>query len=628
MKLKKALCASVAALTVIASGQAVSFAQSPSPAKVTVTPSQRLKSISPYIYGVNFEADLNTVAPKSIRMGGNRMSAYNWETNASNAGSDWNHTSDMYVVRNLPEQLKNVPAGLAQGVHAAASSHNIPYTLFTLQMLGYVSNDQNGDVPESSAAPSDRWAQVVNRKGGELDSYPNVNDGKVYMDEYLNYLTNELGNSGSGGIRGYELDNEPALWSSTHSRVQRQPVTCTELLTKSIDLAQVIKEADPGADVFGPSLYGYMAFVSLQDASDWEGIKSANGYRWFIDCYLDEIKKASDANGSRLLDVLDLHFYTEQKGACGERSCNHYDNDACVKARLDSVRALYDENYVENSWITDTGAQFFPLLPNVKQSIDQYYPGTKLSFTEYNFGGGDHISGAVAQADTLGVFAENDVYFASIWAFENAEYQFAAINMFTDYDGQGSGFGDTLVKSECENGDIKVYSSVDGEDEGTVKIIVTNHSLHEQTPLEINLSSNNEYNSAEVYALYGDSASIRTMPAVSIDGNTLQYTLEPLSVTEFVVRGTPNAATSEPVSSDVTEDESSTVPESTPDAVSSAPSQSGTSTAPSVSSNASDGGFANSLDRWLIPVAIGALALVIGVVALVIVVREKKHRKK
>lgn len=617
MKLKKALCG-IAALAVIASWQAVGFAESASPAKVTVTPSERLKSISPYIYGVNFEADLNTVAPKSIRMGGNRMSAYNWETNMSNAGSDWHHTSDMYVVRNLSDDLKNAPAGMAQGVVGAANSHNIPYTLFTLQMLGYVSADQNGEIPESSAPPSDRWAQVINRKGGAFSETPDLNDGKVYMDEYLNYLTNKLGKSDGGGIRGYELDNEPALWSSTHSRVQRQPLSCAELLTKSIDLATVVKEADEGADVFGPSLYGYAAYTSFQGAPDWEELKAANGYRWFVDCYLDEMKKAGDSSGKRLLDVLDLHFYTEAKGPCGERSCNHYDNDGCVRARLNSVRALYDENYRENSWIQSTGAQFFPLLPNVRQSIDKYYPGTKISFTEYNFGGGDHISGAVAQADTLGIFAENDVYFATIWAFENSRYQFAAINMYTNYDGKGSGFGDTLVKSENENEDISVYSSIDGENEDTVKIIVTNHSLHEETPLEISLSSDGEYKSAEVYALYGDSPEIRAMPAASVEGNKLTYSLQPLSVTEFVVKKSAAPAESVPAESapaDSSEDVSASVPESTSPAASGDVSI--TSSA-SVSESHSEKGS-------LLPIIIaGAAALVIAAVVTVVIVKKKK----
>lgn len=95
--------------------------------------------------------------------------------------------------------------------------------------------------------------------------------------------------------------------------------------------------------MFGPSLFGYSAYDSLAGAPDWAELKAANNYRWFIDYYLDEMHKAESESGTRLLDVLDIHYYTEAKGECGERSCGHYDNDGCVKARLDSVRSLYDE---------------------------------------------------------------------------------------------------------------------------------------------------------------------------------------------------------------------------------------------------------------------------------------------
>jgi mannan endo-1,4-beta-mannosidase len=32
-----------------------------------------------------------------FRLGGNRMTGFNWENNASNAGSDWYHQSDNYM---------------------------------------------------------------------------------------------------------------------------------------------------------------------------------------------------------------------------------------------------------------------------------------------------------------------------------------------------------------------------------------------------------------------------------------------------------------------------------------------------------------------------------------------------
>jgi len=541
----------VSVITVAVLGAAMSigvFAEN-EPINITVTPSAEHKAISSYIYGVNNFEDLSKVSAKSYRLGGNRLSAYNWENNLSNAGSDWYNSSDTYLIRNVADEFKNVPAGVILNAVNESQKYKVPYTLITLQMLGYTSSDKKGNVHEEDAAPSDYWFKVVNRKGGEFAEKPNIDDDVVYMDELLNYITTKLGKSDTQtGIKAYSLDNEPGLWKHTHSLVQREMLTCSELVEKSIDLASVVKEMDSGAEVFGPALYGYTAYDTLAGAPDWEELKRENGYRWFIDYYLDEMHKAETAGGKRLLDVLDLHYYTEAKGACGERSCSHYDNDDCVKARLDSVRSLYDPDYRENSWIIDTGAKFFPLLPNVQQAVDEYYPGTKIGFTEYNFGGGDHISGGVCEADTLGIFAENGIYFATIWAFERNEYQLGAINMFTNYDGCGNGFGDTLVKSAHDGGDISVYSSIDGEDETTVKIIVTNRSIHNDTPVSITLSSENVYKNAEVYSLYGDSPQVRKLDGVGeISENSFSYTLPALSVTEFVV-SVPNG---QQVSSDV-----------------------------------------------------------------------------
>ncbi|MCM1308809.1 MAG: glycoside hydrolase [Butyrivibrio sp.] len=513
------------------------YAEPQESVSVVITPSEGQKPISPYIYGVNSGVNLKGVRAKAFRLGGNRLSAYNWENNMSNAGSDWYHTSDLYLVQSAQEQFKDVPGGAALNAAYEAKQGGVPYTLLTLQMLGYVSSDKTGAVKEENAAPSEYWNVVENRKDGELSLEPDKEDGVVYMDEYLNYLISKLGKSDSEtGIKAYALDNEPSLWQYTHSLVQGEALTCAELLEKSVDLASVVKDADGGAEVFGPSLFGYSAFDSFAGAPDWQKLKRDNGYRWFIDCYLDGFRKAEEESGERLLDVLDIHYYTEAKGACGERSCRHYDNDDCIRARLDSVRSLYDETYREDSWITDTGAEFFPLLPNIEQSIDKYYPGTKIAFTEYDFGGGDHISGAVAEADMLGIFAEHGVYFASIWSFDKNLYQLAAINMFTNCDGEGGGFGDTLVKSEYGDGDISVYSSIDGTDEGKVKIIITNRSIHEETPVEITLSSDIRYSDAEVYSLYGDSPVIKRLDGVeNISGNSFSYTLPALSVTELIV---------------------------------------------------------------------------------------------
>lgn len=136
--------------------------------RITVTPSEQLREISPYIYGINFGVKPDTVTARSIRLGGNRLSAYNWENNMFNAGSDYFNTSDMYLVNDIANEFKAVPGGPALALAAQAQSYDIPYTLLTLQMLGYVTSDEQGRLTEENGPPSEYWVKVENRKNGEL----------------------------------------------------------------------------------------------------------------------------------------------------------------------------------------------------------------------------------------------------------------------------------------------------------------------------------------------------------------------------------------------------------------------------------------------------------------------------
>src|SRR4051812_41137171 len=54
---------------------------------------KEVHSISPFIYGVNSDGMGATEGISLRRSGGNRLTGYNWENNASNAGSDWNMSS-------------------------------------------------------------------------------------------------------------------------------------------------------------------------------------------------------------------------------------------------------------------------------------------------------------------------------------------------------------------------------------------------------------------------------------------------------------------------------------------------------------------------------------------------------
>ncbi|MCC8195897.1 MAG: glycoside hydrolase family 44 protein [Ruminococcus sp.] len=471
------------------------------------------KEISPYIYGVNQygnEENLDEANFTAIRQGGNRMTAYNWETNASNAGADWYHSSDS----NLSDS--DEPADIVRTLSEEAKENGITYKLTTLQMAGYVAADKSGQVSEENTAPSERFNEVMFRSDGEFPDTPDLTDGVVYMDEYVNYIINMLGDSTSKtGIQGYSLDNEPALWAGTHSRVHPDPVTIEELCSKSAELAAVVKELDPNAEIFGPALYGYTAYDHLADgdeSTEWEDLKEENSYNWFLDCYLDYMCQASEEAGVRLLDVLDIHYYSESAGASAED-------------RLQSVRTLYEEGFSENSWIGQWCMNNLPLLPTIQASIDEYFPGTKLAITEYNFNG-DDITGTIAEAEALGCFADMGVYLATIWGGNDC--QFAGIRLYTNYDGDGSMFGNTLISTTTDDVSLSsAYAATD--DDGLITLMITNKDtgLNENAVIDLT-SSETVYTATAVYAVYDETYEIQLINVVeSTDTNIFKITLPP-----------------------------------------------------------------------------------------------------
>ncbi len=506
--------------------------------KVSVNLSGEKKSISPYIYGVNeygTGSNLKNVTVSNTRQGGNRYTGYNWETNWSNAGEDWQHSSDTnigdasdgagYAVRKLSE---------------TCGKYNIPYKMTTLQMAGYVSADKKGTVTEEESAPSDRWNKVEFRKNGELSLTPDLTDNTVYMDEYVNYIVKTLGDASTAtGIQAYSLDNEPVLWNDTHPRIHGEEVTNEELVSKSIELAKVVKEIDPKAEVFGPAFWGMLPCIQISESdSDWQSVK--NDYSWYLDYYLKQMADAEKETGTRLLDVIDVHYYAQD--------C------ATDEARLQAARSLYDADYIENSWLQPYMGQYFPFIPNIQESIDKYYPGTKIGISEYNLANiidekntGKSVVSAIAETEALGCFADNNVYFATYWGtLPECPYVESAINLYTNYDGEGSAFGDTLVTAGTEDiSKATAFASINGNDDSNVTMVLSNKDMTKSENAIISIDGTaTEYKSAVVYAITKESSEIRIIDVQNdLSGNKINVELPPLSVAQVVLSDKPTDKT-------------------------------------------------------------------------------------
>ncbi len=489
--------------------------------------------ISKYIYGLNMMKDMSGVDVTATKQFGAELSSYNWEINAANmtASEGYRNSTEL-----LPYSSKlSTPALLTERLMSRADMFNIDSRYVTLQMMGYAANDSYGEITSTDSA--NRWAEVRFNKNTNLSMQPDIHDNMVYMDEYVSYLVSTYGYAADGGINGYFLDSEPEHWDENYAMVRSEPVNADELITRSINLANCVKRIDPTALVYGPSIGGIEAFVNFENPSDWDN--AGKGYSWFIDYYLDKMRAASERAGVRLLDSIDLHFVSEAKSVILEPIIGT-DSVFANEERMQAVRVLWDSNYTENSSTAIVYKQHTPIIPMVQASIRMYYPGTKLSFSEYNFGGGDHISGGLAQADVLGIFGEQNVYMACLKPdMENYEYQKAGINLYTNYDGEGASYGNIAVYAD-NGGDTmsSVYASVDDNDDASLKAIFINKNDTAQKEAKVKINSQAEYTSARIFAFDESSSEIKLVDTLEdIENNEFVYTMETLTAYLFEFDG-------------------------------------------------------------------------------------------
>lgn len=525
---------------------AVNDPTGPFTVRFTIDPEAERTPISPYIYGTNDELT-GSENWTSFRIGGNRMTTYNWENNASNAGKDDGWRSDGYVpwfFGNIMDRAMWSVPGIGTTAFHDRSVARGAYTLITLQTAGYVAADRN-DTAVTETAPNSRWAEVKPAKGSPFSLTPDLNDNAVYMDEFVNLLVNKYGPASSAtGIKGMEIDNEPGLWAENHKYVHPVQTSGVEVLDKSVALAKAVKNVDPTVELFGPVSYGFSEYLMMDNKAEWETIKG--GYSWYLDYYLDKLRAESAKEGRRLLDVLDLHWYPEATGG-GVRISDPWtaNNLETHKARVQAPRSLWDPSYKENSWIGDHYSSFLPLIPRLKQSIGAYNPGTKLAFTEYNYGGEDHISGGIAMADVLGVFGKQGVYMANYWkmvAPEKTAYSTAAARIFNNYDGHNGKFGDTSVRAETTDADnSSVYGSVFKDRDNRLHLIVMNKNFDYDMNGVFQIGGSDAYKSARVWAYDSESPVIREREGIaSINGDSFTITIPKLTVAHIVLQASDN----------------------------------------------------------------------------------------
>ncbi len=489
------------------------------------------RAISPWIYGINGGPANAADRPTVVRAGGNRLTAYNWEINASNAGSDYCNQNDG-LLGGPGSSPANAFRSLLDDARARGTA-----AIVTVPIVDHVAADHDdlgdggqgppacvGDVQNSGGNYlQTRFAANHARKPGPFAAAPDLTDDAVYQDELVAYLA-----AGWSDVPVLvSLDNEPDLWAGTHARIHPAPVTYAELTQRNAEFATAVKDAWPAAQTLGFVSYGYAGYTTLQGAPD------AGGNGEFLGYYLDAMAAAGTAAGHRVIDHLDLHWYTEARGD-GVR-CADVPDARCAAARVQATRSLWDPGYREDSWIVnDVLDAPIRLIPWVQDTIAARYPGTGLALTEWNYGGGNHVSGALATADALGIFGREGVSVATLWLLHGDEpYTRAGLRAFTSHDGAGAAFAETSVSAQTSDvARVTVYAS-HGAD-GRVVIIAINKDAAAVTA-GLRVAAPRSYARARRWVLDGDAPALTEDTAVDIAAtNAFLITLPASSVTVLV----------------------------------------------------------------------------------------------
>ncbi|GHH82407.1 hypothetical protein GCM10018793_42170 [Streptomyces sulfonofaciens] len=512
--------------------------------------------ISPDIYGMNF-ADAGLAEELGLpvdRWGGNATTRYNYLTSTSNRAGDW-------YFENIPDEVADparLPDGSSTDQFVAKDEAAGADTILTVPLIGWVpkarekacgfSVEKYG--PQQS---TDQWMPDCGN-GVAADGSPvtgndpadtSVPAGAGYVTDWLHHLTSRYGTAAQGGVKYYDLDNEADIWHATHRDVHPDGAGYDEIRDSTYAIAGAVKAADPGARTLGPVGWGWNSI--LLSGLDQKTCNEQGGDCWsnppdrtahdgvpYATWYLRQMAAYERRHGSRILDYYDNHWYPQGTGITGGG-----EDEATRALRLRSTRQLWDPQYTDESWI----GQPVDLIPRMRRLVDENYPGTKIAVSEYNWGALDHIDGALAEADVLGIFGREGLDLATLWSppapTDPGAYAF---RMYLDYDGKGSRFGDTsLTAASADPDKVSVFAARRSSD-GALTLMVVNKSTDELTaPLSVTGLADRAH--AHVFRYGGgDTSAITRLPDQSVRHGRASLTLPGYSLTELVFPAADRAA--------------------------------------------------------------------------------------
>jgi hypothetical protein len=486
------------------------------------------QAISPLVYGIGATDEPDWVwqlGATARRWGGNGASRYNWEL-----GNAWNTNHDWFF-RNVPVSPHRPGYGYEtfleeNRAHGVASELTIP-------MLGWVAKDTTSYAfpvsvlgPQHATAPDLPDAgDGLRPNGAPLPAAPertSVRSTPESVERWVRAIRARDREVGARRVRTYVLDNEPMLWHETHRDVRAEPLGYDELLERTIAYASAIRRADPGATIAGPAAWGWLEYhdsaIDKRAGPSLRPDRRRHGDLPLLAWYLRELAAHERRTGTRLLDVVDVHFYPAND-AIGTSERGGTD-PATAALRIRSTRSLWDGTYVDESWVGEK----MRLIPLVKEWIARYHPGLGLSIGEWNFGAERHVSGGLAVAEALGRFGTEGLHSAYYWTYPPlGSPAWWAFRAYRNFDGAGGRFLDRSVPVKGGAALASLFASSDapaasGAAPRHLVLVLLNHDPASRLEARVELGGCGRVSAARAFAYAGGDGGFRPAEVTAAAG--------------------------------------------------------------------------------------------------------------
>jgi len=537
------------------------------PPALAVDAGAAVHPISPYVYGINQYADnglSNIMRIPLRRFGGDATTSYNWQIDVSNSASDW-YFENSAQYTGTPA----LPDGSSFDLLHEANLQTGALTLGTISLMDWTPKDTTSCSFSVSKYGAQKAVNPYNADCGNgillngnqvanspSDAYQPSNP--AFEQQWVKYLLQKYGPANTGGVRMWSMDNEPEWWYGVHTDIYQTMGTYDDMMARNLKWAQAVKAVDPSALVTGPVPSGWPGyFYSRTDMQSgwntspyqyWDNPtdqKAHGGVPW-VEYYLQQMQQFEKQNGYRLLDAVDVHGYLAPD------SLSTTAGDAAMETlRMTSTRALWDPNYIvpnitagDNQFDAKGNLTAPQLIPRMHQWVSQNYPGTKLAITEYWWNALGSITGAIAQADILGIFGRESLDYGTLWGPPAPTDPGAfAFKIFLNYDGNGSQFGGTSVSATTGNADVLSIFAAQRYD-SALTILVLNKTTGDIAD-SISLANFSPAGTAQVWQ-YGQNnlnAIVRQTADLNVSAAGISTTFPAYSMTLLVIPQAQNAMT-------------------------------------------------------------------------------------